>query len=652
MASLVSSYSHTGLDNTLLGNFNKWGSAAVGVEVGSGASLTYSFPTSLITNSYGSSYANGEKVSAILTAAQQASFVAALNSWGNVANIKFTKVADTGFGGDIRAAFTTSVGSGFEAYAYTPSVSTSGGDVWLSQSKIADFAGAGLVVGTGYGYETLMHEIGHALGLDHPGGVGDNASYDRSQTIMSYNDSVRHLLYAVKTTTTGYSVSYSNIYQSTPMIEDIKAIQQVYGANKAYKTGNDTYIFSLTKAFYQTIWDAGGNDTISVKNFIKACTIDLREGHMSSIHVNLPALPTGFTSDYTSNFYDGTNNLGIAYGAIIENAIGGAGDDTIIGNDIANTLNGGIGSDSMSGGKGNDIYYVDNIGDSVVENINEGTDIVNSNISYTLSANVENLTLIGTLLIDGTGNSLDNVITGNAVANVLSGGDGNDMLDGKAGVDTMLGGAGNDTYYVNVIGDIVCETTTLTSGTDAGGTDTINSSVSYTLGNYVENLTLIGIGSIKATGNGLDNVLNGNKGANTLDGQAGNDTIIGGLGIDILTGGAGNDIFVFDTAPNSSSNKDTIIDFTSGEDVISLSNTIFTKLGAVGALSSNFFFASSTGLAGDADDYLNYNTTNGKLYYDFDGKGAGIAIQIALIGITSHSALSSADFTVSSALLA
>ena len=117
----------------------------------------------------------------------------------------------------------------------------------------------------------------------------------------------------------------------------------------------------------------------------------------------------------------------------------------------------------------------------------QGTDTVQSSISYTLGANVENLLLTGTAAINATGNTLDNVLTGNTGNNVLSGGAGNDTLIGGAGNDTMIGGSGNDIYVVDAAGDVVTELA-------AEGTDTVQSSVSYTLGANVENLTLTGAG--------------------------------------------------------------------------------------------------------------------------------------------------------------
>ena len=258
-------------------------------------------------------------------------------------------------------------------------------------------------------------------------------------------------------------------------------------------------------------------------------------------------------------------------GASSINGTGNAANNVITGNAGNNVLDGGAGVDMLIGGAGNDTYVVDSAGDTVTENANEGTDTVQSSIGFALGANVENLTLTGTANINATGNALDNVLTGNSgdnvfvvqnagdtvieaasggtdtvqssvawnlganlenltltgagningsgnsLANAITGNAGNNVLDGGAGVDAMAGGAGNDTYVVDSAGDTVTENAN-------EGTDAVQSSIGYTLGANVENLTLTGSASINGTGNALNNVLTGNSGTNVFAGGAGDDT--------------------------------------------------------------------------------------------------------------------------------
>lgn len=208
--------------------------------------------------------------------------------------------------------------------------------------------------------------------------------------------------------------------------------------------------------------------------------------------------------------------------------------NTLAGNSGANRLDGAAGADTMIGGAGNDTYVVDSAGDVVTEAASGGTDTVEASIAYTLSAEVENLTLTGAVSINGTGNAVGNTLRGNVADNVL---------DGGAGSDTMIGGAGNDTYVVDAATDVVTE--------NAGeGLDTIMTSVTLaSLAANVESLTLTGSSALNATGNALANLLTGNAGANRLDGGAGADTMVGG---------AGNDTYVVDNA------SDVITELTSG----------------------------------------------------------------------------------------
>ncbi len=217
-------------------------------------------------------------------------------------------------------------------------------------------------------------------------------------------------------------------------------------------------------------------------------------------------------------------------------AVGNTLANVLTGNSGNNRLDGGSGSDTMLGGAGDDVYVVGATGDVVIENTGEGTDTVESSVTYTLGVNLENLLLTGTANRNGTGNALDNLLIGNSGSNTLTGNDGNDYLDGGAGSDTMRGGAGDDTYVVERTTDSVTENA-------SAGTDTVLSTIGYTLGANVENLTLLGSTAINATGNALNNVLTGNAGTNTISGAAGNDTLEGMAGADTLIGGTGNDTY-------------------------------------------------------------------------------------------------------------
>ncbi len=220
---------------------------------------------------------------------------------------------------------------------------------------------------------------------------------------------------------------------------------------------------------------------------------------------------------------------------------GGAGDDFLEGSAGSDYLDGGAGRDDMCGCEGDDTFIVDNSSEILREHANEGTDHAISSVTFSLAANIENLTLTGTTAINGTGNGLDNVITGNSAANILNGGAGNDRLIGGAGVDTLQGGTGNDTYIVDVAGDLIVEAS-------SAGIDLVESNVSYVLSAFVENLTLTGTAAINGTGNQENNIFLGNSATNVLNGAGGADRLDGGGGADTLLGGDDNDVYVIDNA--------------------------------------------------------------------------------------------------------
>lgn len=242
--------------------------------------------------------------------------------------------------------------------------------------------------------------------------------------------------------------------------------------------------------------------------------------------------------------------------------LGGSGQDTLWGGAGSDLLDGGLEADLMAGGAGNDTYRVDSASDGVTELADQGTDRVESVISYTLGQHLEELILLGTAALTGTGNQGDNLLVANDAGNTLAGGAGddnlmggagNDLLDGGAGADAMVGGAGDDTYIVDRAGDAVTELMD-------HGTDLVKASVSHSLSSHVEHLTLTGTAALTGNGNALDNRIQANDAGNRLFGAAGNDLLIGGAGndtldggtgVDALFGGAGDDTYVVDSAGDS-----------------------------------------------------------------------------------------------------
>ena len=308
---------------------------------------------------------------------------------------------------------------------------------------------------------------------------------------------------------------------------------------------------------------------------------------------------------------------------------------SLVGNSLANYIEGGSGNDwidggagidTMVGGAGNDTFIVDNSAEFVVGDA--GIDTVQSAVSFNLASNgafVENLTLTGSANINGIGNALSNVLTGNsgnnflqglggddtinggAGSDVIEGGAGNDVIDiatGGTGADSLVGGAGNDTYYVDNAGDVVNEY-------GGEGVDTVNSSVSFTIGSATENLNL-------TDGAGNINGYSSSATANVIVGNSGDNSLGGGAAIDTLTGGAGSDTFVF--AHDGAANADVVTDFTDGGDFIGLDDAFFT-----GFTDSGDVATSGTG-TWTAGIHVLYNSTTGALSYSELGDGT-VAMQ-------------------------
>ena len=359
MTPIVSPRSTTFAANT---GINSIDSLVYGVKwvapTGQPLRLTYSFPEAGVT--YATHYSGlNEPASGLagLNAAQQDAVRGALHAWSDVANIKFTEITETaGHVGDIRIAWTGAAQMATETspawgWSYYPCDSPESGDIWLSSAN--EHVATDSWAPSSYNFEALIHELGHSLGLKHP--------FSGATTLPSLEDNGNH-------TVMSYTMPIDNIYPSidgnykwlsyhimpeTPMPFDIAAIQSLYGANMTFHTGDDTYKFDNTKPFYKTIWDAGGNDTIDVSNFSLGCTIDLSSGGLSDIQLD-PALAPVVDTGGAPVTYTGHQNLGIAYGCTIENAIGGSGGDAFFGNDANNVITGNGGDDRITGGKGID----------------------------------------------------------------------------------------------------------------------------------------------------------------------------------------------------------------------------------------------------------------------------------------------------------
>ena len=322
------------------------------------------------------------------------------------------------------------------------------------------------------------------------------------------------------------------------------------------------------------------------------------------------------------------NNLGntITAGNGGSSLTGGTGNDTLIGGTGNDWLDGASGTDMLIGGGGNDTFVVSDYRAQVIETAGSGSATVRTSLGvYTMPDAITNLTFTGSGMFQALGNTLDNVITGGAGSNRLSGGAGNDtliggvgddILDGGIGADTMIGGAGNDIYFVDNSGDQVIEQ-------PGGGTDTVYSSIDYTLPDNVENLTLLP-GATKATGNALNNVITANSGKDTL------------------TGGAGADRFVFRVGalPADATQASTITDFSRAEgDKIDLSAMETQVLGG-----GSFTFIGTAAFGKHAGELrIDTSGANQVVYGDLNGDGIG---DFALNVSKGSGALINTDFVL------
>ena len=533
----------------LIGGAPGW-SAALGV----GYTVTYAFrstaPAAMPEDTGGFSRFN---------AAQIAQAELALKGWSDVANITFVRV---GSGTSGEGAYSNSASillgnyssgaAGAAAFAYypgDPSAASASGDVWVNSTLSYNRA----PVQGNYGGVTLIHELGHTIGLSHPGDydASDGGPITYANDAEYYEDSRQYTVMSYfNATETG--ADHHGLYAASPMLDDISAAQQEYGANLNTRTGDTVYGFNATAdrpwfiasdagaQLIFAVWDAGGNDTFDFSGFGVAQTIDLREGFFS----NVGGL---------------VGNVAIAKGASIENAIGGAGADLITGNALANhlvggggndtlqglggadLLDGGTGTNALDGGDGSDTVSYAWASVGVVVDVSL-TGVQNTGASSDTLAGIENL----------VGSDHDDVLTGDGGANTLQGGLGQDWLVSQGGADLLVGGGGHDSLWGGPGDDII----------DGGpGDDTIdggpgNDTVTYASAPAGVEIDLRIIEDQLTRGAGVDTLVSienviGSNYADVLTGNAGNN---------VFTGLGGDDHFVF----GPSSGADRITDFGAG----------------------------------------------------------------------------------------
>jgi Ca2+-binding RTX toxin-like protein len=523
-------------------------------------------------------------IASYYSAAEKEGIRDAFQQWADVTNITFTELSS---GGDIPVVGPAHAGEQGRAFA-SNQWSPTNGIYYITGTRIViDYDSGGFGTNPSdlgdYALMTAIHEIGHALGLGHTGnynaGQGNPTYANNAQWI---NDTRQYSLMSYWSASSS-GASHQGEYASTPLVMDIYAVQQLYGANMSVRSGNTIYGFNSTANSDQfnftvnvrpvvAIWDGGGNDTIDVSGWSMAQMINLADGAFSNVG-------------------GGIGNLAIAYNAIIENATGGSGNDTIYGNSANNILLGNngndtfhasTGSDTLNGGAGTDTanYSTYNISAFLVTLVNATTltlqhiaqswidtiiqveNFIFSNVTYTF-AQMQNL-----FDIDDMGIRFDYP---GGLYNFTS-----DSSDTTTLTAATMGynGASGDMFSVERSGTNLDITVLNASAPDkisiwaTTESDTITVSGTHaTLGVVFYGKDGDDVLTIDANIAG-DSTLAGDNGDDTIASGSGHDTIWGGRGNDILRGGLGNDLIYGDFKTETENDGDDTLDGGAGDDTL------------------------------------------------------------------------------------